>query len=108
MDRIGGGETRLNNQTIGARTGGVHIAAVKNRRAQSRGDFKAEGVEVSEIGRFGCRADSRGLDGDCQGLLFFKSLGDGVTGRQGDVDDRFTALDGVLDRVQGAHICAHV
>ena len=78
------------------------------RQTEAQGAHGGQGVEVGEIGRFGSGAGDGRLDGDRQTLLLFKGLGDRVSGRQGDVDDRLTALDGVLDRVQGPHVRAHI
>ena len=108
MHGVGPGDARLNHQIVGGRTRGVDVRPVESRPGERRRDFSAQGVEVSEIGRFGCRACGGGLDGDRQRLLFFNRLGDRLTGRQGDINDGLAALDGVLDRSQGTHVCAHV
>uniref|UniRef100_A0A0N5A026 NAD-specific glutamate dehydrogenase n=1 Tax=Parastrongyloides trichosuri TaxID=131310 RepID=A0A0N5A026_PARTI len=114
-----GRRRRLQGEDVAGRRAGLDRNSIRRRRreqvdaveggaGQSLGDFVAEGVEVGQVGLLSVRAGDRGFDRNRQALLFFQGLGDGLAGGQGHVDDRLTALDRLLHRVQSAHFGALV
>ncbi|MNV52558.1 hypothetical protein D3C71_1446580 [compost metagenome] len=99
IDRSRGGVEQVDPVKLGARQRDV--------------DFLGQGLKVGDqllavVAPVRRRRSIAGvvLNGDRQALQFVQGAGDGLAGRQGDIDDGLTALQRLLHRVLGAHFGA--